>query len=250
MTTDRRSQGLIEQMSGKNPTRRLGRNFATTRWGVIRAAAGEDHTAKSALESLCRDYWAPVNAHIRHRVSDIHLAEDLTQEFFAKFLSQGWFLKPQQERGKFRSFLLTLLRRFLNDEFERAAAWKRGGRVATVSLDPFMEAIIAPENPDTALQFDRAWAENLLHRAFESLKQESDGERFDLLVTFLQREPDHGEYQHLSDRFGITPNTVAAAVKRLRRRLRDHLRDEVSQTLADDEDVDEEMRHLLQLLAA
>ena len=236
-------------MSEPLPSRRLPRSFATTRWGVVRAAAGEGGSAKSALESLCKDYWAPVNAHIHHRVGDVHRAEDLTQEFFAKFLSQGWFLRPREERGKFRSFLLTILRRFLNDEFERAATWKRGGRNATLRLDDVSEAAITPDGPETTLHFDRAWAENLLHRAFETLKQESDGERFDRLVGFLQREPDHGEYQLLADQFAMTPNTVAAAVKRLRRRLRDHLRDEVSRTLADDEDVDEEMRHLLRLLA-
>lgn len=237
-------------MSESGSPRRLSRSFATTRWGVVRAAAGEGGSAKSALESLCKDYWDPVYAHVLYRVNDVHFAEDLTQEFFSKFLSQGWFLRPREERGKFRTFLLTVLRRFLNDELQRTRAWKRGGRTVTVSLDELPETAIVPEGPETTSHFDRVWAKNLLHRAFVALKKESDGERFDQLFRFLQREPDHGEYQMLSDRFGMTPNTIAAAVRRLRRRLRDLLREEVRQTLSEDEDVDEEMRHLLHLLAA
>jgi len=236
-------------MSDPPPSKRTSQQFSTTRWGVVRAAAGDGGSAHSALESLCKDYWNPVYAHVLHRVSDPHLAEDLTQEFFSKFLSQGWFLRPREDKGKFRTFLLTVLRRFLNDELQRARAWKRGGRTVTVSIDELPDIADIPEGPDAASDFDRSWAKTLLDRAFETLRSESDGERFDLLFPFLQREPDHGEYQTLSDHLGLPPNTIAAAVRRLRRRLRDHLREEVRQTLDNEEDVDEEMRHLLRMLA-
>lgn len=232
------------------PPPRFSRSFATTRWGVVRAAAGEGESARSALESLCKDYWEPVHAHVFHRVSDRHLAEDLTQEFFSKFLSQGWFLRPREDRGKFRSFLLTVLRRFLNDEFQRTRSWKRGGRTVTVSLEEMQDLAIAPDDADGASQFDRAWAKALLHKAFVALRRESDHMRFDHLSPFLQREPDRGEYQALSEVFGMTPNTIAAAVRRLRRRLRDLLREEVRQTMDEGEDIEDEMRHLLHLLAA
>jgi len=236
-------------MSDPPPSKRTSQQFSTTRWGVVKAAAGDGTSAHSALESLCKDYWDPVYAHVLQRVADSHLAEDLTQEFFSKFLSQGWFLRPREDRGKFRTFLLTILRRFLNDELQRARAWKRGGRTVTMSMDEVGEIPAAPERPDATNEFDRAWARTLLDRALALLRKENDGERFDQLSQFLQREPDQGEYQALSARFGVPPNTIAAAVRRLRRRLRDHLREEIRQTLDDEEDVDEEMRHLLHLLA-
>lgn len=236
-------------MSDIRPQNRYSRTFATTRWGIVRAAAGEGESAKSALDSLCSDYWNPVYAHVYHRVADSHLAEDLTQEFFAKFLSHGWFLRPMEERGKFRTFLLTVLRRFLNDEFEKTRAWKRGGRTLTVSIHELPEIAISPDEPDSD-HFDRAWAKSLLDRSVVALRQESDGERFEKLLPFLQREPDRGEYQTLSDLFGMPPNTIAAAVLRMRRRLRELLRQEISHTLDENEDIDEEMRHLLHLLAA
>ncbi len=232
-------------MSDPHP-RRVSHGFATTRWGVVRAAAGDGSTAHLALESLCKDYWDPVYAHVLFRVQDTHLAEDLTQEFFSRFLSHGWFLRPREERGKFRTFLLTLLRRFLNDELQRARAWKRGGRNQTLSIEDLPEI---PDDEDASHHFDRAWAKSLVERAFSTLRRESDDGRFQLLSPFLQREPDAGEYQRLSADSGMAPNTIAAAVSRLRRRYRDLLRDEIRQTIPDDADVDDEMRHLLRLLA-
>lgn len=237
-------------MTDPVPPQRYPRSFGTTRWGVVRGAAGDGESARSALESLCQDYWQPVHAHVLYRVSDPHLAEDLTQEFFSKFLSQGWFLRPREERGKFRTFLLTILHRFLRDELQRTRAWKRGGRSVTLSIDDLPDGVLASEQPEASDHFDRAWARTLLDRAFSSLRKESDSQRFDRLSPFLQREPEHGEYQALSDLFGMTPNTIAAAVSRMRRRLRDLLREEIRRTLDEADDVDEEMRHLLHLLAS
>ena len=228
---------------------RFPRGFATTRWGVVRAAAGEGQAAFSALESLCRDYWAPVHTHVLHRVSDPHLAEDLTQEFFSKFLSQGWFLRPREERGKFRTFLLVVLKRFLADEFQRGRTWKRGGRTVIVRLEDAPE-IPGPDDPDSSLPFDRAWARTLLDRAFVSLRRETDPARFEQLSPFLEREPAHGEYQRIAGSWGVTPNSLAAAVLRLRRRLRELLREEVRQTLDDEQDVEDELRHLTRLLVS
>lgn len=215
----------------------------------MRSAAGEGDSARHALNSLCEDYWNPVYAHVLYRVRDSHLAEDLTQDFFSKFLSQDWFLRPRESRGKFRTFLLTVLRRFLNDQSKRSHAWKRGGRNPTVSLDELPE-LASDTMADSSSHFDRAWAQTLLHSAFVRLKKESDSARFQHLFPFLQREPDQGEYQTLTDQFGITSNTIAAAVRRMRRRLRDLLREEIRQTLDDGDDIEEEMRHLLRILAS
>lgn len=227
---------------------RSGRTFATTRWGVLRAAAGEGQSASSALESLCADYWKPVYAHVRTKIGDVHLAEDLTQEFFARFLSQGWFLRPVEEKGKFRTFLLAVLNRFLRDERIRAQAWKRGGRTSTLALDDVPEIAAAGE-AGGGIDFDREWAKALLGRAFEALQAESDPQRFATLAPFLQRPPAQGEYQRLAEPFGGSVNAVAAAVGRMRRRFRELLRLEVAGTVGEADDVDEELLYLLRLTA-
>lgn len=227
---------------------RRGGEFATTRWSMLRRAAGNGEEASSAMDSWCRDYWPPVYSHVRRHVRDPHLAEDLTQEFFLKWMQQEWLKRPQPELGKFRTFLLTVLRRFLRDEAAKAAAEKRGGGIAPVSLDELIEG--APPGPAEANAFDRDWAKFIMDRAFAALREESDPDRFDRLRPFLEREAVEGEYRLLSRHFGDNPNAVGAAVRRLRLRLRQRLREEVSLTVGEPEEVDEELAYLLRLMVA
>jgi DNA-directed RNA polymerase specialized sigma24 family protein len=77
----------------------------------------------------------PLYVYVRRRGNDPHEAEDLTQEFFARLLERQWLEGIQPEGGRFRSFLLTMLNRFLANEWDRTQAQKRGGGQTFVSLD-------------------------------------------------------------------------------------------------------------------
>ena len=89
-------------------------DFATTHWSlVLRAGNRADQQADSALASLCHRYWFPLYAFARRRVADVHEAQDLTQEFFARLLEKNVLASASPERGRFRSFLLTSLKNFL-----------------------------------------------------------------------------------------------------------------------------------------
>src|SRR6185295_11703533 len=102
--------------------------FATTQWSVVlRAAQPDDSAARSALELLCRRYWFPLYAFARRRVSEVHEAQDLTQEFFLRLLQKNSLASASPERGRFRSFLLVSLKNFLANEWDRTTAQKRGG---------------------------------------------------------------------------------------------------------------------------
>ena len=110
--------------------------FTTTHWSVVLQASVEDPTrAEDALGQLCRVYWAPVNAYIRRWQFSPADADDLTQQFFARFLEKKHYKQADRNRGKFRTFLLTSVKNFLVNERERACAQKRGGGQAPVSLD-------------------------------------------------------------------------------------------------------------------
>lgn len=220
--------------------------FVTTRWTMLRCAASDGEGASSAMETWCRNYWPPVHAHILRRVRDPHLAEDLTQEFFLRWVRHEWLKRPQPELGKFRSFLLTVLKRFLRDEMQKAMAEKRNGGMKLIPLDELING--EPAGPADAETFDRDWARFILGRAFAALREESDPERFDLLRPFLEREADAGEYGRLAPHFGGNANAVGAAVHRLRLRLRQRLREEVLQTVDEADEVDEELTYLLRLI--
>ena len=84
---------------------------------------------------LCRAYWYPIYAYTRRAGRAPHDAEDLTQEFFARLLKKEWLLAASPEKGRFRTFLLMALKRFMVNEWRRATAQKRGGGERPLPLD-------------------------------------------------------------------------------------------------------------------
>src|SRR5512134_185816 len=118
------------------PERSTAQPFAPTRWSVVLAAGrSASPSAQEALATLCQTYWYPLYAYIRRQGHGPHDAQDLTQEFFARLLQKQYLARIQREGGRFRSFLLTALKRFLANEWDRAKAQKRGGRQTVLSLD-------------------------------------------------------------------------------------------------------------------
>src|SRR5215216_4202653 len=103
-------------------------SFPTTQWSmVVNAGATSETQAQAALETLCRQYWYPLYGFIRRQGRAHHEAEDCTQEFLARLLTNGGMATARPERGRFRTFLLTALRNFLTKEWHRDHAAKRGG---------------------------------------------------------------------------------------------------------------------------
>jgi DNA-directed RNA polymerase specialized sigma24 family protein len=91
--------------------------FPTTSWSVIRAAQDRDDPACVAAMNRCMAaYWRPVFYFLRAKGYPLHLAEDLTQEFFLRFYQRNWIEPADPQRGRFRTFLLTILTRFLADQ--------------------------------------------------------------------------------------------------------------------------------------
>ena len=227
--------------------------FATTHWTIV-LAAGKRSTPQSdrALEELCRTYWFPLYAYVRRRGHTKEDAEDLTQEFFARFLEKNYLAGLSAERGRFRAFLLASLKHFLANEWDKSRRQKRGGGVTPLSLDwqtadtQFQIAATAEPSPDKA--FDREWAVTLLAKVIEWLQAEceADGKvkQFEQLKVFLTADRDELSYADAARTLGMDEVAVRVAVHRLRKRYRQLLRDEIAQTLADAADVDEEMRAL------
>src|SRR5208283_970105 len=143
--------------------------FVTTHWSVVLTARRSDTTrAQAALARLCQTYWYPLYAYIRRRGYSPHDAEDLTQEFFARLLEHNWIARADARKGRFRSFLLTALKRFLADQWDKARAQKRGGGRQPVPLDSEAGVPCDAAGPAGGLSadlvYDRHWALALLER--------------------------------------------------------------------------------------
>jgi RNA polymerase sigma-70 factor (ECF subfamily) len=115
----------------------MDRRFDTTQWSLVRAGGESADPAqrREALTALCRIYWPPVYDYIRYRGNDAESARDLTQGFFAQLLDKEYVKRADRERGKFRSFLLTCVKRYVADQKDRAQARKREGGLTILPLE-------------------------------------------------------------------------------------------------------------------
>ena len=228
-------------------------HFHTTRWSLVASAAGASEQSRAALADLCAAYWYPTYAFIRRRGHSPDDARDLAQEFFATLLEKGYLQDADQERGRFRAFLLTAISRFVSKEREKAGAQKRGGGKRPLSLD-FDDGenryLREPSHQWTAERiFERRWALTLLERAIDRLRSEHDQAGklplFEALKPFLTGEAGSPPLRQIGERLGMTEGAVKVAIHRLRQKYRELLRGEIAQTVAATEDVDDELRVLL-----
>lgn len=232
--------------------------FVSTRWTVVLSAGdpASPHAA-SALESLCRAYWYPLYAYVRRRGHATPDAQDLTQEFFAQLLHHNWIAHADRHKGRFRSFLLMAMNRFLANEWDKVKTLKRGGDVWLVPLE--MDAAESrytqvPADASTPEQlFEKQWALALLESVLNQLRDDyvSDGKAvlFDSLKPCLVGSRELQPYAELAAGLGMTPGAVKTAVSRLRDRYRARLKAEIAHTVASPAEVDEELRHLFRALA-
>jgi DNA-directed RNA polymerase specialized sigma24 family protein len=233
--------------------------FDTTRWSIVVAAGGGDSPAmREALATLCRTYWYPLYAFARRRGHDPNDAADLVQGFFVELLTKGWVGDADQERGRFRSFLLTAFTRFAGKERRRDAAQKRGGGVALLSLDfddgesRFQAESTSALEPERA--FERRWALTLLARALDRTRREFDdggrGDLFAAVVPLIGGAGDVRPLAEIAESLGMSEGAVKVAVHRLRARYGEHVRDEIRDTVRSESDVEDEIRRLMDAVAS
>ena len=232
--------------------------FPTTQWSVVLlAGADSESKARTALETLCRQYWYPLYAFVRRQGRAHHEAEDCTQEFLARLLANAGMAQARPERGRFRTFLLTALRNFLIEEWHRAQAAKRGGGKIIESLDlekadeRFTHEPVDPGlTPEQA--FDRSWAIGLLDAAVAELQSEYQrsgrGALFAALQPLMWGNAVNESHADLARKLGLNTHAFTVALQRLRRRLGERLRIDVAQTVADGTLVDTELRYLISAL--
>jgi len=233
--------------------------FATTHWSLVLSARdAQSPQSAAALEKLCRVYWYPLYAYVRHTGQSKENAEDLTQAFFARLLEKGYLEAAQRERGRFRSFLLLALKRFLANEWDRGRAQKRGGDQPHLPLDTELaerkfqaETAAGEMSPDRL--YERRWALALLEQTLARLRAESAAAgktaEFEKLKSFLTADKSAIGYATAAGALGVSAGAARVAVHRLRKRYRELFREEIAHTLAAGESVEEELRHLLAVLS-
>ncbi len=249
---------MAARMAETRTTRAGPRVFPPTQWTVILTAGGTPSPeSAAALERLCESYWYPLYAFIRRSGYAPPDAEDLTQEFFARLLAHNWIAHADRERGRFRSFLLLAIKRFLANEWAKAKTLKRGGKAQRVSLNfDTAETRYRQEPADTRTPeqlFEKQWAMALLAKVLKRLREDyaadGKGPLFETLEPCLVGKGESQPYVSLAMNLGISEAAVKMAVSRLRERYRACLREEIGQTVASPHEIAEELRHLFRVLA-
>jgi len=221
---------------------------------VLAAAKTATPEAEAALQNLCIAYWYPLYAYLRKCGHAPHLAEDLTQEFFAsRIITKRIFKGMQPGAGRFRSWLLTSLQNMVKNEWEKAQAAKRGGTHPHFSLD-FESAehryVAEPAHDLTPEKlYDRSCALRLLELAMDQLREQyrrqGKANWFEELKCFLPGGHGGRSYAEVAARVGKSEDALKMAVSRFKREYGQSLKAEVERIVDGPGAVKDELHHLL-----
>ena len=230
--------------------------FPPTNWTrLAQATLHGDGDGQRALDEMCAAYRQPVAAFLASRGYDRQEIDDLTQEFFLRWLRQRAWKRAERARGKFRTYLLATLVHMLAHHHARENAAKRGGGQQLASLEDLSADGIEPADerlPDSPV-FDRAWATALVANTLSAVESEFSqrgrGTAFSVLRHFL---PQGGTPITLEEAARLMDSNVGAvkiSVHRLRERFRELLRVAVASTVSAPHEVDDELRYLHTLMS-
>jgi len=208
-----------------------GSRFPETTQGVGSGFAGlGGRPTPEAVETLCRRYWKPVYSYVRVAWAKSNEdALDLTQAFFAWLLEESALSRFDSERGSFRTFLKTLLRRFIGHQEQALHALKRGGAGKILSLEgsaPLLEDLLPdPRTPDPERAFQQVWAVELVQLCLDRVRQSCAAPERALPFRIyeahtLGSSESRPTYRELGARYGITEREVETHLTAIRREIR------------------------------
>lgn len=245
---------MCESELRSEPARSQQARFQTTDWTALLEAADSNLPGfENSLADLLDGYWYPIYAYIRRTGVDPATCEDLTQGFFEHLLIKRVHKHANPERGRFRSFLLTVLKRYLAAKHRERTRVKRGGGKVHVSLDfheaehRYSDEPVNDLTPDRL--YDREWAYALLGKVLAILREEyvemGIEDRFDALSQSLMDPGNSPRYAELAEQFQLSESGVKTAAQRLRKRFKTIYREEIQNLVTNPLQVDEEIDHLM-----
>jgi len=236
--------------------------FRTTHWTELRNARTLDETRKrQTVNNLIRSYWKPVYCFLRRRGYANEPAKDLTQGFFHEVvLGRELFQRADQAKGRFRTFLLTALKRYAIDVHNKQTAGKHAPAGEMVTLDTaemadFLESRAELE-PDRV--FYHLWASQILNEVLTEVKdkccrsgQETYWQVFHAKVVVpIMDSTDPPALRDLCARFGIDDETAASnMILTVKRRFRSAMRRHLRQFVESDAEVEDEFKEILGILS-
>ena len=218
--------------------------FLTTHWSLIENVDSEDSDKNRALLGLLLSkYWKPVYCYLRRKGYDNEQAKDLTQEFFYEAVfGRGLIQKADESKGRFRSFLLIALNRFLINIKQKETAQKRIPKEKLVPLD-IVDSLELPQTVSTSVpedSFNYAWVSSLLEDVLEEVEDKcnTDGKSIhwqvfcDRVLQPIIDGTDPPSLKEICEQYGIKDdakgsNMIVTVKRRFQAALKKQLRDSV-----------------------
>lgn len=236
-----------------------GSGFNTTCWHVVTSSRDHDSAVRrESLGELYKTYWYPLFAYLRRKGYSQEQSSDFVQGFFLELIDKDFLATVSPEKGRFRWFMMSAIGRFVSNQRAKQNAQKRGGGVATFSLDAEQAERRYQQEPEgdwtPEKLFDRRWALEVLSNALQRLKEDHEKrgklELYTELQSTLAGESLSAEAcDTIGAKLEMSPVAVKVAAHRLKEKYRKSLVDVVSQTLTDEENVDDELDRLFEALA-
>jgi RNA polymerase sigma-70 factor (ECF subfamily) len=236
--------------------------FPTTDWGLLKNLRGNDPELRLAgLNILAGRYWRPVYCFLMRSGHDDAEAKDSTQAFFAEWIESNGFAKADPNKGRFRSFMLTSLKRFVSNERRADNAQRRKPAAGLVSLDELMQSETHPFDPkDDGLTpdriFDRQWAVGLVMRVLKRLEAEclstDKAVHYDIFVQRIIGPILNGAREEsladLGEKHGMTEKQAGNCLLTAKRACRRLMEEEVRLYAETEAEVADEIRELFLIL--
>jgi len=203
------------------------------------------------MGELYRAYASPVYAFLRRWGHNSQKARDLTQDFFTYLWEANLVAKADPARGRFRCFLLGVLKKFVAHEQNRHKTLKSGAAYQFVSIDVtaaegfYANEPATDETPDKI--FDRRWALAVLEQAMQRLRAEYEAggldQMFHVIEPYLTGGHEDG-FAELGAKLGKTEGAARVLVCRLRKRFAQLIRAVIADTVSGVDDVEVELAYL------
>jgi len=240
---------------GANQSDPSGR-FNKTQWSVVLRAKNDSFTA---LDTLFTRYRKPMIIHVHGKGFTPDRAEDIVQGFCERLIKRGakhFLVNVAPWKGKFRTFLLTSLDNYIRDEIASGNAIKRGEGISADSLEEVdSEGMLVREpkvsTPSADLEYDRAWAQTILHNSLQQLKKgySENGKAglYSSLEPVMYGDSSSLSYSEIGKRFGKSEDAVKKEAQRMREKFRVLIQEELKQTVSSEDDFKEELAYLISL---
>jgi DNA-directed RNA polymerase specialized sigma24 family protein len=239
----------------------VGEAFLTTHWSIIGNVGSSDDDKNQALIGLLLSkYWKPVYCYLRRKGHDNEQAKDLTQGFFHEVvLGRSLIQKADQSKGRFRSFLLIALNRYLITARTGQAAQKRIPKSKLIPLD----VIDLPELRQTASEltpedsFNYAWVSSLLEQVLQEVESKCHEDSktvhwhvfHDRILEPIMDKTEPPSMKEICRKYAVESETKASNMMvTVKRRFQTALRSHLRSLVVSEDQVDEELAEIMRFL--